>query len=122
MIMGSGNYYRDAVRRVNGLYRQYGDSYFRFYNAVMNLCANLRPGTEIVIDDYCNPSRHEEFCDVVIVYECEQDYGDGNGLLYLSADRQRVVRGTVPSVPLDLKPKVWGASSPVDPDDACENN
>lgn len=108
--MGSGNYYRDAMRRVNGLYRQYGDSYFKFYNAVSNLIANLRPGSEIVIDDYCNPSRHEEFCDVVTVYEYEQPFGDGEGLVYLSADRQRVIRGTVPSVPLDCKPKVWLAA------------
>lgn len=105
--MVEGSYYKDALRRCTELFHRYGERYYKFYNSVSNLCASLRPGTSILIDDYCSSERHEEFCDIVILYECEQDYGNGEGLVYLSADRKRVVRSTVPSPGRDLKPKVW---------------
>lgn len=105
--MGDGNYYRDALRRCTELYHEHGDRYFQFYVNVSNLCASLKPGTSILIDDYCSPNRHEEFCDVAILYECEQDWNNGEGLVYLSADRQRVVRSSIPTPPLDFKSRAW---------------
>jgi len=110
--MGEANYYRDALHRCHDLYHKYGERYFRFYVSVSNLIASLKPGTEIRIDDYCSPDRHEEFCDIVSVYEYEQNYDCAEGLVYLSADRQRVVRESIPSAPLDFKSKAWVSSKP----------
>lgn len=90
-----GNYYRDALGRCKANLDRYGKAYLRFYTSVQNLCASLQPGCDFLIDDYVNPARHDDFCDVVIVYECEQPYGDGEGLLYLSADRQRARRSVI---------------------------
>lgn len=104
--MAEGAYYRDAVKRCEKLLQEHGDKYMAFYKKVQYLCASLAPGGQLRIDDYVKSSKRDAFCDVVIVYECEQPYGDGEGLVYLSHDRQFVRRSTVRKEPLfKNKPK-----------------
>lgn len=110
--MAEENYYRSALRRCVDLYHKHGKRYMDFYERVSNLCASMKPGTEIVIDDWCVPERHDEFCDVVTLYECEQPWNDGEGLVYLSADRKRVVRSPV-CFKNNRRPAVW-CSNPSD--------
>jgi hypothetical protein len=102
-----GGYYQSARQRCEECMRTYGQKYEDFFWKVQNLCASLQPGHSILIDDYVQAGRREEFCDAVIMYECEQDYGDGNGLVYLSNDRQRVCRSTVPAPVREIKRNVW---------------
>ena len=93
--MADGNYYRDAVARCEELLHRHGDKYMAFYKKVQYLCATLPPGCQFRIDDYVVSARRDAFCDVVTVYECEQPFGDGEGLLFLSNDRQYVKRSAI---------------------------
>ncbi len=95
-----GDYYKGALDRCKALMEKHGDKYMAFYRKVQNLCVLLPPGGQLRIDDYVAASRHDAFCDVVTVFECEQPFGDGDGLVYLSHDRQYVKRSTVCRKPL----------------------
>ena len=110
--MDGEEYYRPARSRCEECMRTYGQKYVDFFWNVQNLCASLQPGQSFRIDDYVKPGRRSEFCDAVIVYECEQDYGDGNGLVYLSNDRQRVCRSTAPAPVRDIRRRTWSADTP----------